>query len=817
MERSDRFQQLFEQLFLAKNENEVDKVIATSTNLQHQDNWYPLSGNENNFGIIENQQSSPVAAIVEKLTNSIDAILMRRCYEEGINPQSADAPESVEEAVIRFFPDYINWDMNTSRNQQAENIQIIGDGYRGRSEDTSLIIYDDGEGQHPHKFEDTFLSLVRGNKNEIHFVQGKYNMGGSGAIVFCGKKRYQLIASKRFDGSGLFGFTLIRKHPFTAEESRTKKNTWYEYLKIAGEIPAFSINELDLGIYHRKFTTGTIIKLYSYDVKGNKHVRRDLSRSLNEYLYEPALPIYGVETEERYPNDNALYGALYGLKRRLEDNNEYVEDTFSEKYQDPRIGRMKITVHVFKARAGKRTPTETKKTIQDEFFKNRMAVLFSVNGQVHGHYTSEFISRSLGYTLLRDYLLIHVDCTEMQYDFRSELFMASRDRLKQGEEAAHLRQTLADNLKRGELKEIFKRRKDSISVDIAEDDGLLKSFAAELPINDELRQLLSKTFKLDSTDKPKQAQGKQNAQNGKTKDPKEKPAFTPKRYPTFFKLTGNSNGTTPVVAVPLNGERTLNFDTDVENQYFDRAEDPGDMEIAVMTYTPNQASGGTARGSVNDISAVMKVARQSPRNGTIKVVMKPNADVNVGDEIQIKVDLKHPGPDFTQILRVKIAEPRKENNSTTPVPEEESIGLPKLVRVYQSVPEGQETLVTWDQLGEQGIDFNHEAVMYPMIIEEILETIYINMDSSVLKAYKGKIRSEEQHVVADRRYISSIYFHTLFLYTISKKRGYTIARSTDDGEPTDIDLTDYLKDMFSSHYAAFLLNFGMSELMDALG
>jgi hypothetical protein len=35
------------------------------------------------------------------------------------------------------------------------------------------------------------------NKNEIHFVQGKYNMGGRGAIVFCGKKGYQLIGWKK--------------------------------------------------------------------------------------------------------------------------------------------------------------------------------------------------------------------------------------------------------------------------------------------------------------------------------------------------------------------------------------------------------------------------------------------------------------------------------------------------------------------------------------------------------------------------------------------------------------------------------------------
>ena len=141
----------------------------------------------------------------EKLTNSVDAILMRRCLELGIDPKSAGAPRSVDEAVDRFFLDHKNWDLNTHRNQQAQSIQVIADSRPGDTSDTSLVIYDDGEGQHPEDFEATFLSLLRGNKNEIHFVQGKYNMGGSGAIVFCGKRRYQLIASKRYDGSGYSG------------------------------------------------------------------------------------------------------------------------------------------------------------------------------------------------------------------------------------------------------------------------------------------------------------------------------------------------------------------------------------------------------------------------------------------------------------------------------------------------------------------------------------------------------------------------------------------------------------------------------------
>ena len=79
-----------------------------------------------------------------------------------------------------------------------------------------ITVYDFGEGQNPEDFHNTFLSLHRGNKANIHFVQGKYNMGSTGAVVFCGDKKYQLIASKRnlslANGSdSSFGFTIVRR------------------------------------------------------------------------------------------------------------------------------------------------------------------------------------------------------------------------------------------------------------------------------------------------------------------------------------------------------------------------------------------------------------------------------------------------------------------------------------------------------------------------------------------------------------------------------------------------------------------------------
>ncbi|HEY2581972.1 MAG TPA: hypothetical protein VGI43_09200, partial [Mucilaginibacter sp.] len=90
--------------------------------MNNQKNWHPLGDNESNYGIIENQQSNPIAALVEKITNSIDAILMRKCYEAGVNPTSPQAPKTMDDAVELFFPDNKSWDLTTFKRKQAEEI-----------------------------------------------------------------------------------------------------------------------------------------------------------------------------------------------------------------------------------------------------------------------------------------------------------------------------------------------------------------------------------------------------------------------------------------------------------------------------------------------------------------------------------------------------------------------------------------------------------------------------------------------------------------------------------------------------------------------
>ena len=78
--------------------------------------------------------------------------------------------------------------------------------------------------------------------------------------------------------------------------------------------------------------------------------------------------------------------------------------------------------------------------------------------------------------------------------------MASRDRLKEGEEYRYLRELLAKELKNSKLEKIHKDRKDSISIDSSNTKDLIKSFTKNLPLNNDLLKLLNNTFDLDQKD-----------------------------------------------------------------------------------------------------------------------------------------------------------------------------------------------------------------------------------------------------------------------------------------------------------------------------
>lgn len=811
MNQNPRLVKLFEELFWAGTADEVDLVIKRYSELRNPKSWRPLDNNDGNYSIVENQQSNPIASLVEKVVNGMDARLTRKCLEAKIEPSSDKAPKSMAEAVSTFIPDSQHWNDNKVLRNEAENIQILAHGPKGN---TSLVIYDNGEGQHPADFDKTFLSLAKGNKNKILFVQGKYNMGGSGAIVFC-QKGYQLIASKKFDGKGDFGFTLIRVHPLTEEERSSQKNTWYEYFTFGGQIPSFPITELDLGLHKRKFRTGSIVKLYSYQLPGVSDISRDLTLSMNEFLFKPVLPYLLVESKERYPHQQRLDRVAFGLYYKLEnEESKYIEFRFSADISKKPWVKMPVKMYVFKTRVDDKTVKETKETIQKEFFKNGMSVLFTMNGQVHAYYTYEFISRSLQFGLLKQHLLIHVDCSDLPIEIRNELFMASRDRLKEGIRGKELRADLTSELggKDSRLAKIEKERKSKIALDGEDSRKMIQQYAKNLNPNSELFKLLKNSYKIEA---PKKSPEKGPKPKPKTET--EKVPFKPERYPTFLRAELSEAGGKKMARIPKGGKASIRFSTDVEDGYFDRADDPGEMKIGLTRFRQSNGSGGDKAGTQTEVTDFFAVTKMSPDEGTIRVIMTPNTTLEVGDEFEISAILSKGSEFLEEVFFIQIKEPEQAKEKAPQEDEGEDVnGFPEFIYVFKEEKEGK---LSWDQFSEAtGETMDEAMVLSPFTEGDTLSAIYVNMDSKVFHDFLGKDRtlSEDKIIQKQNIYANKMYMHALFMYTVAKSRGYSMKQLIEGDEKVK-EVGDFISDLFQHYYSTFLLTFGGEGEMVGMG
>ncbi|MBI3619834.1 hypothetical protein HY214_01675 [Candidatus Roizmanbacteria bacterium] len=556
------------QLLQAQDEDEVTKIIRTNPSVFEQGNWLPIDGRQDNFGLVEAQGRNPERALIEKITNAIDAVLIKECKERQKDPESKQAPRTIKEALELFF-NIEDGDLSSlsedKRDRLASLIYVVAENLEEKH--ANFYIFDKGEGQSPENFKNTFLKFG-GNKAKTYFVHGRFGTGSFGVLPNSGDNKYQLIISRAFqDGSdGLWGWTLVRKN--RSKDIQTK-HAWYEYITNNGEIYFFSEKDLEVllresikyeGVDIRSFIHGTIVKLYNYDLANSSDVDRDLFRIFNRYLSSPALPFRILDAQVK---GNVGPGKeVEGNLNRLKKNKDELEGKGTLQIQKvllPKLGYVDIDIYIARRRDGKKSYIES-----ERLATNEEAVSFIRNGQSHGELSRQFIRDDLGLEYIAKDIAIYIDCTNTPSVDFDDVFPPTRDALRENRHRIAVEETLRKELKDFEaLKDINLTRRSEVIAESIEKTKDFETFINDLyQLDPMLKKLLTGPLRISDL----------SSRGG----PVEK-EYEGKIFPTFLKINDHEIKSNGYKSIPINSYVRVVLETDAQNDYLYREKDRGEL------------------------------------------------------------------------------------------------------------------------------------------------------------------------------------------------------------------------------------------------
>ncbi len=638
-------EKLFYKLLKSETEKEVIKVLTEAGYWEDKFDksssaWRLLGDKENNFATVNGQTGEPTGAIVEKLVNSMDAMLISRCLEEGIDPRSPNSPQSMSEAVEKFFDVKDGSLQNLDPREQtklAENIQLIATGSKGkeRKNEPCYMIVDKGEGQSPKNMHETILSIEKTNKKAIRFVQGQFNQGGTAVIQFCGNEdghNLQLIASKRNPNllkdneDGRWSFTVIRRFLSTENEENTKFSV-FTYLAPNDDL--LILNDEKLKVlpdsssnykpYLKNLSWGTVIKLYEYQWDGmGSSVILDHLRAVNKNLLQSPLPVRFIESRGFKAHTNA--STMVGLwNRKTDDMEEGYPASGVLKVKEKNIGVIPLRWTVFK-----------EGTTQREI---ESGVFITVNGQTHGDLGGAFVSNVLKLPHLDKYLSIDLDITNIDSRRKEDYIKTDRSNLRNNSTHKAIREAVKkefqDNSKLKELNNLRKTKKQKEKLEQSETyDKLVSELLSKeknfLNLLTGIGTFVSKTSRI------------------VTKNSE----FKGKEFPSFFYFTKNEKNKYTHKS-PINKDPRVSLSTDVENDYFTRS----------AIKTP-----GYLKFSNPDL-----VKSQSLEDGRLNLVLQFPRDTKAGDKLKLEIligDETKIDP-FKNILTIEALQKSKSNGQVS--------------------------------------------------------------------------------------------------------------------------------------------------------
>ncbi len=607
-------------------------------------NWRCVGHVRNNHGLILGQQSSATAALVEKYTNGVDAVLIRMAKASGTPLRGAAAPKTMPDAIEKFFPDLDEKGQEAIRGFADERLVLYATGSKARP---SLSLYDGGEGQLAKDFPKTFCSLLsaedRGSyKGSIPFVQGKFNMGGTGVLQFCGNDRkLQLIVSRVPDDVAggkdhEWAYTLMCFFPATEKNDPE----WRYLVGDDGEVLTAGCSPLGLvpkggvpkGVplpRERKVASGTLIKMYDYEAP-RSNICGELFKKLEEYLLRPPLPLRIVECRREYKANVMAVTvwdcmARWKRKGRLETD---FEDGASFELRLQTGETVPGEIRVFKAGDG------------DDDDLPHTGVRALVNGQSHGKRDSRFFQKkAVDKEHIAGSILVTLFCEGLGPATKNQLFMSNREHLREGVVLNDILSRLESELYSHEaLIELNRRRyAEKVKGAVKDEDGI--KALEDLLVTD---PMLAELF---GTILPGRAAAQTSPNGTAGTVPGEPEPFVGVDFPSFIRRADKS--TTVAVEIPQDDVARVSFVTDVKNNYFTRRKPPR----GTVTYV----------GTLPDPSFRLY-------NGRLTFTCRVDKKVDIGSEFEKQItisDRRGSGPFVLQINATVVA-PREKPEPREP-------------------------------------------------------------------------------------------------------------------------------------------------------
>ena len=725
-------------LAYADKESEVINLLEQHGLWDNQNAWQNYGGNENNYSDIGNQMSNPDSALIEKLINCGDAMFLLKCAQEKIHPESSAAPNSITEGLERFFK-IPNGKLSAldagTRNDLSENIGLMSTGV---GDNPTYTVFDKGIGQAPSQFPDTFLSLTESNKIRIQFVQGKFGMGSTGVLRFCGDQNLQLIISRRHPDAheghaddDKWGFTVIRRQNPTAQ----MKSSVFTYLAPQGDVLSFQANSLPLlprkhpDASGEPFEHGSFIKMYEYNIGPGLRtsLTLDLYNRLSLLVPGIALPVRLYERRKGY-KAHSYESALSGLTTRIETNrSNNLEKGFPADAQITVDGH-KMGVQLLAFKKGKR-----------EKYSKRDGVLFTQHGQNHGSFHDRFFARkTVGMSYLHKDLLVIVDCSDLPGRSREDLFMNSRDRLCDCSLKTEIEKELTSIIKGHKgLKSLREqRKKDAIASKIGDSKPVVDVLSKLLKDSPALTNLLGSGHRLSNPFATKKT-GDQND-------------FTGKRFPTYFTASRKHTKTKPKQCHQGSKFR-VSYETDANNDYFERDNQPGTFQLFIDGIPSQSGTYDLWNGHFN-----LQIALpQSAKVGQIFEVKVIVNDPNRINPIEDTFWVQQAGPKTksgTPGNRRKPSSSKKGNKNSGP----SQLDLPPIYPVKKEDWKNH----TFDQYSALKVIHSGKGDNYDF---------FYNADNSWLKIEQKRARDEDTEII-ETQYKSSLILIGLSLLQAEKSK-----------------------------------------------